>query len=118
MNSVTTSPTTTSKPEVEAISISAQQLYSEYKDNQIAADLKYDKKILKVSGTVEDIGKDILDDMYVSLNTGDIIGSVQCMLADSELGKAVHLSDGQSIVVQGKNSGMLFNVILRNCTIQ
>ena len=108
----------TNQPEVEAISISAQQLYSEYKENQIAADQKYDNQILEVSGTVNSIGKDIVDSMYVALNTGDIIGSVQCMLEDSEIDKAVNLVEGQSIVVQGKNSGMLMNVILRNCVIK
>lgn len=117
-DSTPSTTTSTSETEVEAISISAQQLYSEYKDNQIAADLKYENQILEVSGTVESIGKDILDDMYVALNTGDIIGSVQCMLEDSQLDKAVSLVEGQSIVVQGKNSGMLMNVILRNCTIE
>ncbi len=102
----------------EVISISARQLYDEYIENQIAADLKYENEILEISGTVDSIGKDILDNMYVSLKTNDLIGSVQCMLEDSELEKAVNLANGQSIIVQGEVSGFLVNVILRDCTIQ
>jgi len=37
-----------------------------------------------VLGTIENIGKDILDNPYIALKTDNIIGSVQCMLADGE----------------------------------
>lgn len=109
---------TTETEEVEAISITARQLYQEYSDNEIAADAKYENQWLEVSGTVQSIGKDILDDMFVSLETGDIIGSVQCMLEDSEFEKAAALNEGQSITMIGKNDGLLLNVILRKCTIE
>ncbi|MBT5015923.1 hypothetical protein HN748_02700 [Candidatus Peregrinibacteria bacterium] len=102
----------------EAIVISARDLYDEYDANEILADELYDGKILEVSGTVSSIGKDILDDMYVALKTNNVIGSVQCMLEDSELTKATSLVEGQSITVRGKNTGKLMNVLLRGCTIQ
>jgi hypothetical protein len=114
----TSSPAASDPVEVEAISITASQLYQEYSDNQIAADAKYEDQWLEVSGTVASIGKDILDDMYVALETGNLFGSVQCMFEDSELDKAAALSEGQSITMIGKNDGMLLNVILRKCTIE
>lgn len=115
-----TSPqkTITEKVPEEIIKISAQELYAKYEANEIAADELYKDKILEVSGIIDSIGKDIMDSMYVTLKTDNIIGSVQCMLANSEISKAVNLKKGSSILVKGKNSGLLMNVILRNCTIQ
>ena len=110
--------TNTVVPEEEVMSVTATQLYSDYKGNQVAADEKYKGKTLEVSGTISTIGKDILDTMYVSLKTGDIIGAVQCMLEDSELEKAANLTQGQQITLTGENPDYLMNVILRNCKIQ
>jgi len=87
-------------------------------ENTVAADEKYKGKTIEVSGTISSIGKDILDTMYVSLKTGDIIGSVQCMLEDSELEKAASLTQGQQITLTGEKPDYLMNVILRNCKIQ
>lgn len=46
----------------EAIVISPRTLYSEYKENEVAADMKYKDKLLRIEGKVDSIGKDILDD--------------------------------------------------------
>ena len=102
----------------ESIKVTARTLYAEYEANEIQADEKYKNKLLEVSGTIENIGKDILDDPYVSLKTDNVIGSVQCMLADSEQSKASQLQKGASIVLEGKNSGKMMNIILRNCIIK
>lgn len=102
----------------EVTTVTASQLFSDYKGNQVAADEKYKGKTIEVSGTISTIGKDILDTMYVSLKTGDIIGTVQCMLEDSELEKAASLTQGQQITLTGKNPDYLMNVILRNCKIR
>jgi len=113
-------PLSASQPVVQeaAIKITASDLYAQYEANEIAADELYKNKILEVSGVIEAIGKDITDSMYVALKTDNIIGLVQCMLADSEKLKAANLVKGNAIVVTGKNSGKLMYVILRNCTIQ
>lgn len=111
------SSTTTVPTPVAAEKITATQLYSAYDQNAIAADAAYKDKHLEVSGTIGNIGKDILDDMYVALKTSNIIGSVQCMLKDSEFSKAVNLREGQQITIVGRNSGKLVNIILRDCII-
>jgi len=115
----TTSSTPTAAAETPVdIKVTASQLYAAYRANEIDADNKYKGKILEVSGTVSTIGKDILDSPYVALKTDDIIGVVQCMLENSEKSKAAGLQKGQRIVVQGKNSGLLMNVILRDCIVK
>lgn len=101
-----------------AIKITARELYAKYEANEIQADELYKNKVLEVSGVIGSIGKDILDDPYVALKTDGIISSIQCMLADSEKAKASQLKKEQLIVMEGKNSGKLGNVILRNCVIK
>ena len=41
------------------ITVKASVLAAEYQENEVAADLKYKGKVLLVTGTVDDIGKDI-----------------------------------------------------------
>lgn len=100
-----------------AIEVTAVALYAEYEENEIAADARYGDRVLQVSGTIKDMGKDILSDLYVTLETENYGGSVQCMLADSEIAKAVLLTKGSQIVVKGENSGKLGNIVLRDCII-
>ncbi|MBL4694670.1 hypothetical protein JKY72_04850 [Candidatus Gracilibacteria bacterium] len=102
---------------VEVGSVTAKQLADEYIKNEIAADEKYLDQIFEVSGVVDTIGKDILDDMYVTLKTNHFITSIQCMLENSELEKAANLNKGDVIKVQGKVGGKLMNVFLRDCFI-
>lgn len=104
-------------PEPSAIKITASQLYSEYEENEIAADAAYKAKLLEVSGDLDNIAKDILDKPYVTLKTRNIIGSVQCMLKGSEQSKAATLKSGTSIVVRGVGGGKMGNVLLKECEI-
>lgn len=102
-----------------AIKVTASELYAKYEANEIQADNLYKDKLLEVSGTISNIGKDILDSPYVALKTNNMFGSVQCMLADSQKDKATNLSKGQSVTLTGRNSGKtITNVLLRDCEIK
>lgn len=103
--------------EPRVIKITASQLYSEYEENEIAADTAYKKQILEVSGTLGTIAKDVLDSPYVTLKTGNIIGSIQCYLKETEVSKAASLKSGTNITVRGEGGGKLGNVLVRKCEI-
>jgi len=107
-----TSPSSTDSG--PAIKITAVQLFAEYDANEIAADQKYEDKTLEVSGVILRIGKDILDDPFVTL-AGNSVWGVQCMFTNDN--QVVNLSPGQSITVRGTCDGSLVNVILRRCTV-
>lgn len=118
----TSSPSTESTPAVtepSGIPVSAVQLYSAYKDNEVAADAQYEGKILDITGVVESIGKDILDTPYVTLTDGSewAVWGVQCMFSKKDEATLAQLSKGQTITVRGKCDGYLVNVIVRNCTV-
>lgn len=115
---VTNQDAPTKAPEPATIKVMASELYSEYEANEIAADAAYKGKLLEVTGTLDNIAKDILDKPYVTLKTQNVIGSVQCMLKESEQGKAAALKAGVSITVRGQGGGKsVLNVLLKNCEI-
>jgi hypothetical protein len=97
--------------------VTATKLYADYKANEISADNTYKGKLVEVSGTVDNIGKDILDKPYISLTTGEIIGSVQCMLDDDAIAEASALAEGTKVTMQGRVNGLLGNVLVKGCTL-
>lgn len=106
------------KNEEETIKVTAEQLYSEYKENEVAADQKYKGKMLEVSGTINNIGKDIVDNMYITLDTGELIASVQCYFKKSEEETVAGLKKGQEVTVVGKGDGFLLNAQVKDCKIK
>jgi hypothetical protein len=104
----------TQEPE---ISITASQLYKEYEANGVAADQKYKGKVLSVSGVVNNIDRDILDKIYVTIKGDEYFGDIQCYFAESHVNAAAQLSKGQKITVKGKCDGKLVNVKLDGCTM-
>lgn len=100
------------------VRVTAGQLFEDYDANEIAADEKYKDRVIAVSGTVDDIGKDILDTMYITLQTENSIMSVQCMFADEHSSQLADFSKGQRVVVKGKCDGKLGNVLLRGCVLE
>jgi hypothetical protein len=101
------------------IIITAPVLVAEYEANEIAADEKYKGRRLQVTGVIDSIAKDIIDSMYVSLDSGQEFGitNVQCFFDDSEGKYLASLSKGRSLTVTCKCDGKFGNVLLRECEI-
>lgn len=106
--------TPTSTP---AVKVTAETLMRDYQANEVAADAKYKNQTLEVSGLVDTIGKDILDTPYVSFKTNEVIFTVQCMFDKSQADQLAPLAKGQSLIVRGKVSGKLGNILLNECQI-
>lgn len=96
---------------------SADALFAEYEANEVQADNAYKGKWLKVDGTVDDIGKDIVDTPYVTLHVNASgLGGVQAMFTrnkDESMIGGFH--KGQYVEFVCRADGKLFNVLLRNC---
>ena len=52
------------------VRVTARQMYDDYESNKIAANQKYDGKVLAVSGTVDDFGGGDGEAYYVDLVVG------------------------------------------------
>ena len=96
----------------------AAELMAAYEANEVAADEKYKDQVILVSGTIENIGKDIMDTMYISLKTESSVWSVQCMFAEDHKSQLVNAAKGQQVNVKGKCEGKLGNVLLRGCSLE
>lgn len=101
-----------------ALEVSANQLYADYEANGVSADQQYKGKILKVTGTVNTIDKDIMDQIYVTLKGDGVLGDVQCFFSDDYINEAAQLQKGQKITVVGKCDGKMMNVMLKGCSIE
>jgi len=110
---------TKNESQVAEIKVSATELSQAYDNNKVAADAKYKDKILEISGIIDSIGKDILDDPYVTLKGREYsLFGIQCMFSRASEGELAQLSKGQSITLKGKVSNELIgNVLVRGCTI-
>lgn len=98
----TKAPTPTEDPYIK---ISSTDLITAYKDNQVKCKQLYDKQLLEVTGTVESIGTDILDQTYVCLGSDTELTfvGIQCYAKnDDEINKIANLREGDVITVRGK----------------
>jgi len=96
----------------EKRTLKAENLFYAYNENEIKADQNYKGERFYVEGKIKDFGKDILDDPYITLETGEIF-SVQCMLNDENI--ALDLKKGQKVTFLGTCSGKLGNVLMKDC---
>ena len=95
-------------------------LLTDYKGNEVRADGLYKGKYVEVAGTVDDVKKDILNSMYITLGTGKMfeIPQVQCHLSDEQTAKAAALNKGQRATVRGHVDGLMMHVQIRDCVLQ
>ena len=105
-------------PPADLPTFSAEYLVGSYTQNEVAADEAFKGKWLKVTGQVDRIGKDVLNTPYVTVKAGnDPIRQVQCMFDQSQQGRLASLRPGQEVVISGKCSGLMMNVLVRECDL-
>ncbi len=116
----TDTDTDTQKVQSQAPSytLSANQLYREYDSNEVAADAKYKGKVVIVSGTIQDIGKDIMDDAYIVIGGEGFFDGVQCTFTKGEQSSVARLSKGQQVTVKGEVAGKMGNVLINKASLQ
>ena len=94
-------------------------LIKEYEGNEIAADQKYKGERLSLTGKIESVGKDIMDNIYITLGGGGgTFRSVQCFFSDKHAGKIAQLKKGQKVTVEGTCGGLMMNVLLQDCEVK
>jgi hypothetical protein len=92
-------------------------LVESYDSNEVASDMEYKGRRIRVSGTVVDIAKDITDDAYIIVGPRAKFRAVQCLFERGDTAQAARLRKGQAITVDGDVSGLMMNVLLRRCAV-
>lgn len=107
-------------PTEEVMQVGIQNLLSAYEDNEIGADNRYKDKLVQVTGIVDSVKKDILDNLYVTLGTGRQfqIPTVQAFFDDSMNEQLGQLSKGQQLTVVCRIDGLMMNVLAKECIIK
>lgn len=103
------------KPTV-SLPLTAAQLYADYDANEVAADQKYKGKVLRVSGAVESVDKDIADRIVIHLKSPNSFSSVHAYLEKQYENDAASLKKEQQITVVCKGNGKLVgSPLLKEC---
>lgn len=112
-------------PEVETtipyIEITANELWNEFSDNEVAAEKKYSDKAIKVTGVISDINSaDTFTYANILLEVDGLYsGSIQCNFNSSKKAEALAgLEKGQKVTIAGTCDTLnLFNVIIDGCEV-
>ena len=114
-------------PEVKAappaadLQLTVAELLSAYEADGVAADARFTNKILKITGVVDKINvKDSLNIYSITLNSPKkttLLQGVRCVF-DKTYGNALNqLSSGQTVTVQGKYTGSVIDISIRDCIL-
>lgn len=108
-------PKRTAADEKPAASLSADDLFQAYSENEAAANASYLNKVIEVSGNVVSTETDPAGASVVYLETSDLLGTVSCTFIP---GSNPEINTGDQIKIKGICTGMLTDVILTQCVKQ
>jgi hypothetical protein len=99
-----------------AQTVSADQLKSLYADNEVKADKMFKGNKFYVTGTITEISKDIMDNIYVTLDGDESLRGVKCYFDNEDI--AADFKKGQQVTFQGRGDGyLIMDVIMKDCTL-
>ena len=87
-------------PKEKIISVSAVDLYNAYDDNEVATDEKLKGAVVEITGTVQSIDKDFMDDIVIALRSSNEYMPVNLSMGKSEKETAINLRKGQKATIR------------------
>lgn len=128
-NGTSTAKSTAAEKPKEYINITAKDLGNAYVENEVAADKAYKDTYLAVTGTISNIGLDVLGKPYVILKANGSDWSfiwddnalerpdLQCSFPKSESDAVALLKKDSVVTLKGKCVGKLIYIQLNDCTV-
>jgi peptidylprolyl isomerase len=99
--------------------VDAIKLWSDYHDNEVAADEQYKGRLLLVDGVVASIDKDFLDHIVIRLKSRNEFMGTMATMEDTEKRTAASLRRGQRVRVQCRGGTMIMgSPTLSDCTFR
>ncbi len=107
------------EPSPADMELTVDELLLAYETDGTAADARFGNKFLKITGIIDKINvKDALNIYSITLNSPRkrlLLSGVRCVF-DRNYGHALNkLSMGQTVTVQGKYTGSMIDISLRDC---
>ena len=85
------------------VRVTAFRLAEDYEANEVAANQKYDGRVLAVSGTVEAVSGGSGEAYYVDLSAASMsLTSVRCHFSESHLSDITSIRKGDRVTLRGK----------------
>lgn len=111
--------TANAEPAAPPVEVSSVDLAKAFDENEVAAKQTYGAAPLLVSGTVEGITLDFMDEPVVQLTGINEFQQVQASFEGDATAAAAQLKKGQSIALLCKSVGeVVGSPMLEDCTIQ
>jgi tRNA_anti-like len=90
--------------EGRAVTVTAKELYDDYRTNALSADTKYKDKVVQVTGTVHRVEKDNFRRVAVELETeGDAV--IRCDFPRDAAAQVEKLKNEQKVTIRGRCKG-------------
>ena len=99
------------------VKVEASELYKEYKD-EAEVNKKFQGKYMELTGTVDRVGENAVNQFYAVMKGGDAVGDVRCLFTKQGPDESGEVKAGQTITVRGICLGKVMNVMLDECTIK
>lgn len=111
---------TSSVTQEKIMQVNIRDILSAYKGNEVGADNMYKGNTIQVTGTIGDVKKDIMDNLYVTLGTGARfeIPEIQAFFDDSKAKQLGLLKKGSKLTVVCRVDGLMMNVLAKDCIIK
>ena len=100
-----------------AFSISADDLFSQFEEDESTANSKYLGKIIEVNGKVREFSIGDSGDLNLVLASNSDMFGINCGLSKGQEGQYKNYKEGDSIKIKGECSGISMDVVLTRCVI-
>jgi len=103
--------------ENSAYTLTADELFTAFEENESMANEKYLGKVIEVSGTINEIEKTDNGQLVLLLSCSSPMGGIRCTFESKQDQVSKQVSQGSVCTIKGKCSGMLMEVVLDNCSL-
>ena len=98
-----------------SVSISAQELYQQFEQDETSANKKYLDKVIEVKGVVNEVQRSDTT-LNILLSGGNGMGGINCSIAKKNLSDNIHKNE--MVRIKGRCTGFLLDVSLVDCVIE
>ena len=98
-----------------SVSISAQELYHQFEQDETSANKKYLDKVIEVKGVVNEVQQSDTT-LNILLSGGNGMGGINCSIAEKNPSGNIHKNE--MMTIKGRCTGFLLDVSLVDCVIE